>query len=135
MMVNTPSFTPEKVVRTWGETQKVSFFTNIWSLPQIYRNMVSQGISSKKIDKKWKFWSFFDKIGVRTYCFDDISSNMHYKGGKKCKILPFQNDYFDKNSLFGPYFAYFPLFPADMVILWVKAVNTISFAPEKVVRT
>ena len=48
MMVNTPSFTPEKVVQTWGETQKVSFFTNIWSLPQIYRNMVSQGISSKK---------------------------------------------------------------------------------------
>ena len=45
--------------------------------------------------------------------------------------MPFQNDYFDKNSLFGPYFAYFPLFPADMVIFLVKTVNTISFAPEK----
>ena len=80
--VNTTSFTPEKVVRTWGETQKVSFFTNIWSLPQIYRNMVSQVISSKKRDKKWKFWSFFDMIGVRTYCFDDISPNRHHKDEK-----------------------------------------------------
>ena len=48
--------------------------------------------------------------------------------------MPFQNDYFDKNSLFGPYFAHFPLFPADMVIFWVKTVNTFSFAPPKVVR-
>ena len=54
--VNTINFAPEKVVRTWSETHKVSFFTNIWSLPQIYPNMMSQGISSKKRDKKWKFW-------------------------------------------------------------------------------
>ena len=94
MTVNTPSFTPEQVVRTWGETQKVSFFTNIWSLPQIYRNMVSQGISSKKRDKKWKFWSFFDMIGVRTYCFDDFSSNVHYKGGKSAKFCLFKMIFF-----------------------------------------
>ena len=54
---------------------------------------------------------------------------------KKCKILPFQNDQFVKNSLFGPYFAHFLLFPADMVISLLKSVNTINFAPEKVVRT
>ena len=89
--VYTISFAPEKVVRTWSETQKVSFFTNIWSLPQIYPNMVPQGISSKKSDKKWKFWSFFDMVGVRTYCFNDISPNMHHKDEKKCEILPFQN--------------------------------------------
>ena len=54
---------------------------------------------------------------------------------KKCKILPFQNDQFVKNSLFGPYFAHFLLFPADMLIFWVKAVDAISFAPKKVVRS
>ena len=88
--VNTTSLTPEKVVQTWGKTQKVSFFTNIWKLPQIYRNMVSQGISSKKRDKKWKFWSFFDMIGMRTYCFDDISPDMHNKGGKSAKFCLFK---------------------------------------------
>ena len=48
--------------------------------------------------------------------------------------MPFQDDEFDKNSLFGPYFAHFQLFPADMVIFWVKTVNTFTVAPEKVVR-
>ena len=70
-------------------------------------------------------------IGVRTCCFDDNSPNMHLKDEKKCQILPFQDDEFDKNSLFGPYFAHFPLFPADMVIFLLMTVNTPSFTPEK----
>ena len=55
-------------------------FTQIWCL---------RG-SAVKRDKKWKFWWFFDMIGVRTYCFDDISSNMHYKGGKSAKFCLFK---------------------------------------------
>ena len=88
--VNTINFAPEKVVRTWSETQKASFFTKIWLLPQKYQNIVSQGINSKKYDKKWKFWSFFDMIGVRNYCFDDISPNMHHKAEKSAKFCLFK---------------------------------------------
>ena len=88
--VSAISFAPEKVVRTWGEPQKKSFFTNIWLLPQIYPNIVPKGISSKKRDNIWKFWSFFDMIGVRTYCFDDISPNMHHKDEKRVKFCLFK---------------------------------------------
>ena len=31
-----------------------------------------------------------NSTGVRTYCFDDISSNMHYKGGKSAKFCLFK---------------------------------------------
>ena len=41
--VSTINFALEKVVRTWGEPQKKSFSTNIWSLSQICQSMVSQG--------------------------------------------------------------------------------------------
>ena len=57
--VSAISFAPEKVVRTWSETQKVSFFTNIWSLPKIYPIMMSQGISSKKETRNGSFGHFF----------------------------------------------------------------------------
>ena len=54
---------------------------------------------------------------------------------KKCKILPFQNHQFDKNSVFGPFFVDYPLLPADMINFLLSTVSAISFAPEKVVRT
>ena len=54
---------------------------------------------------------------------------------KKCKILPFQNHQFNKNSVFGPFFVDYPLFPAHMINFLLNTVSTISFAPEKVVRT
>ena len=54
---------------------------------------------------------------------------------KKCKILPFQNHQFNKNSVFGPFFVDYPLLPADMINFLLNTVSTISFAPEKVVRT
>ena len=54
---------------------------------------------------------------------------------KKCKILPFQNHQFDKNSVFWPFFVDYPLLPADMINFLLNTVSTISFAPEKVVRT
>ena len=54
---------------------------------------------------------------------------------KKCKILPFQNYQFNKNSVFGPFFVDYPLLPADMINILLNTVSAISFAPEKVVRT
>ena len=54
---------------------------------------------------------------------------------KKCKILPFQNHQFNKNSVFGPFFVDYPLLPADMINFLINTVSTFSFAPEKVVRT
>ena len=54
---------------------------------------------------------------------------------KKCKILPFQNHQFNKNSVFGPFFVDYPLLPADMINFLLYTVSAISFAPEKVVRT
>ena len=54
---------------------------------------------------------------------------------KKCKILPFQNHQFNKNSVFGPFFVDYPLLPADMINFLLYTVSAISFAPEKVVQT
>ena len=54
---------------------------------------------------------------------------------KKCKILPFQNHQFHKNSVFGPFFVDYPLLPADMINFLLNTVSTINFALEKVVRT
>ena len=67
--------------------------------------------------------------------FDDISPNMHHKDEKSVKFCLFKMINLTKIAFFGPYFAHFPLFPADMLIFWVKAVDAISFAPKKVVRT
>ena len=64
-----------------------------------------------------------------------ITAQKCNKKMKKCKILPFQNHQFDKNSVFGPFFVDYPLLPADMINFLINTVSTFSFAPEKVVRT
>ena len=51
------------------------------------------------------------------------------------KMKKVQNFVFSRGCIFGPNFAHFPLFPADMLNFWLKTVNTISFAPKKVVQT
>ena len=54
----------------------------------LYRKTQGQNLKKIKLKKQLKktkngnFGNFFDMIGVRTCCFDDISPNMHHKDEK-----------------------------------------------------
>ena len=97
--VSTINFALEKVVRTWGEPQKKSFFTNIWSLSQICRNMVSQGTKLLGISNDAQKAFRWPKIVGLSYNFIHTCPIMHLNDKKVTFFL--QNSHFDwKNALF-----------------------------------
>ena len=107
----------------------------------LYQKTQGQNLKKWKIqktikkDRKWKFWSFFWTSLVWGHVVLMITAQKCNIKMKKCKILPFQNHQFNKNSVFGPFFVDYPLLPADMINFLLYTVSAISFAPEKVVRT
>ena len=97
--VSTINFALEKVVRTWGEPQKKSFFTNVWSLSQICRNMVSQGTKLLGISNDAQKAFRWPKIVGLSYNFNHTCQIMHLKDKKVAFV--FQNSHFDwKNAFF-----------------------------------
>ena len=104
--VSTINFALEKVVRTWGEPQKKSFFTNVWSLSQICRNMVSQGTKLLGISNDAQKAFRWPKIVGLSYNFIHTCPIMHLNDKKVTFFL--QNSHFDwKNAFFFRFFRFF----------------------------